>query len=263
MTPGSPALSAEGLTVAFGRVEALSDVSLEIPAGARVAVLGPNGAGKSTLLRTLAGLAVPFAGGATVDGVPLSGMDTADRARTLATVLTEREVPHLLKAREVVALGRHPHTGFTGRLSAGDHAVVAWALQAMGAAHLAERRAGTLSDGERQRVLTARALAQQPSVLLLDEPTAFLDVAGKVKLTGLLWRHAREHDLAVVMCTHDLELALRLADRVWLVHGGALRSGTPADLVGRGVITEVFDSEDLAFDPENWVFRPRVVPGQA
>ncbi|MBE2998930.1 ABC transporter ATP-binding protein [Nocardiopsis sp. HNM0947] len=225
--------------------------------GELTVLLGANGSGKSTLLRALCGTARPLAGECRVDGASVTGLDPVRRARVLATVLTERDVPPLLSARDLVSLGRHPHTGISGRLGRGDHAVVEWALDAVGVAELAGRRVAELSDGERQRVLTARALAQEPAVLLLDEPTAFLDVPGKVALTGLLRRLARDRGLAVVMCVHDLELALRTADAVWLLDGGALHEGSPAELARNGAIGRAFDGADLEFVPDEGVFRLR------
>lgn len=277
MTASTPQYTAgtglvvDGLTVGYPRsrrrwTTVLSEVHARARCGELTALLGPNGTGKSTLLRALSGSERPLAGECRVDGAPVTGLDPVQRARVLATVLTERDVPPLLSARDLVALGRHPHTGLAGRLGPHDHAVVGWALEAVGAGDLAGRRVAELSDGERQRVLTARALAQEPAVLLLDEPTAFLDVPGKVALTGLLRRLARERDLAVVMCVHDLEMALRTADAVWLLDGGSLHEGTPEELALDGTVGRIFDGADLEFAPAEGVFRlrdPSDVPGGA
>lgn len=218
-------------------------------------LIGPNGTGKSTLLRTLAGLQPALEGQVLLDGSPITALDEVERARRIAVVLTERDLPALLTARELTSLGRHPHTGFTGRLTAADQAVIDWALQVTGAAHLAHRPVTELSDGERQRVLTARALAQEPSAILLDEPTAFLDVPSRVALMGLLRRLARERSLVVVVSTHDLELALRIADRIWLIDpAGALHCGTPEELTLNGTIGASFDGEELTFEAASGVF---------
>ncbi|MEV0968226.1 ATP-binding cassette domain-containing protein [Microtetraspora glauca] len=223
--------------------------------GALTVLIGPNGAGKSTLLRTMAGLQPALDGRVLIDGAAIESVPASELARRLAVVLTERDLPALLTARELAGLGRHPHTGFTGRLSAADGEIVTWALEAVHAVHLADRPVTELSDGERQRVLVARALAQQPSAILLDEPTAFLDVTSRVALMGLLRRLARERGLAVVVSTHDLELALRVADRIWLLApGGLLHAGTPEELTARGVIGAAFDGDDLSFDPASGVF---------
>ncbi|MFE6718954.1 ABC transporter ATP-binding protein [Streptomyces albidoflavus] len=233
----------------------LAGLDLTARAGELTVLLGPNGAGKSTLLRTLCGLLPPLAGEVRLDSVPLTGRRPADLARHLAVVLTDRVDGGLLTARELTALGRHPHTGLTGRLTEADHAAVAWALEAVGATALAERPAAELSDGERQRVLTARALAQEPGVVLLDEPTAFLDVPSRVALTVLLRDLARSKGLTVVVSTHDLELALRVADAVWLVGRDArVDSGAPEDLVRAGAVAAAFDADHLAFDPATGTF---------
>jgi iron complex transport system ATP-binding protein len=140
-------------------------------------------------------------------------------------------------------------------LTAHDRAVVQWAIRAAGAEHLAEREIDQLSDGERQRVMIARALAQEPDILLLDEPTAFLDLPGRVELMGLLLRLAREHHLAVVFSTHDLELALRAADTLWVLMNGTLHADGPEDLIFSGQLASVFASENIRFDPEQRTFR--------
>ncbi|WP_433355921.1 ATP-binding cassette domain-containing protein [Microtetraspora malaysiensis] len=233
----------------------LDGLDAAAPPGALTALIGPNGAGKSTLLRTMAGLQPALAGRIRIDGVAVKSVPAAELARRLAVVLTERDLPALLTARELAGLGRHPHTGFTGRLSAADGEIVTWALEAVHAGHLADRPVTELSDGERQRVLVARSLAQEPSAILLDEPTAFLDVTSRVALMGLLRRLARERDLTVVVSTHDLELALRVADRIWLLApGGVLHAGTPEELTARGVIGAAFDGDELSFDPASGVF---------
>ncbi|MEJ8643306.1 ABC transporter ATP-binding protein [Streptomyces sp. MS1.HAVA.3] len=233
----------------------LSGLDLEARAGELTVLLGPNGAGKSTLLRTLCGLLPPLDGRIHIGGADLAHQPPAALARRLAVVLTDRVDPGLLSVRELAGLGRHPHTGFTGRLTAADHAAVDWSLKAVGAEHLADRPAAELSDGERQRVLTARALAQEPEVVLLDEPTAFLDVPSRVALTVLLRDLARDKGLTVVVSTHDLELALRVADAVWLVdRGSRVHAGAPEDLIRSGAVAGAFDADHLAFDPVSGSF---------
>ncbi|PCG82946.1 ABC transporter [Streptomyces sp. WZ.A104] len=233
----------------------LSGLELEARAGELTVLLGPNGAGKSTLLRTLCGLLPPLGGRIRIGGADLTHRQPASLARRLAVVLTDRVDPGLLSVRELAGLGRHPHTGFTGRLTAADHAAVEWALKAVGAEHLADRAAAELSDGERQRVLTARALAQEPEVVLLDEPTAFLDVPSRVALTVLLRDLARDKGLTVVVSTHDLELALRVADAVWLVdRDSRVHAGAPEDLIRGGAVAAAFDADHLAFDPVSGSF---------
>jgi iron complex transport system ATP-binding protein len=223
--------------------------------GELTVLLGPNGVGKSTLLRTLAGLLPPLGGGMLLEDEDLARLRVDERARRVAVVLTDRVQAGLLSAWELVALGRHPHTPMSGKLAAADVAVVGWALAAAGAAALADRPVAELSDGERQRLLTARALAQEPSLMLLDEPTAFLDAPSRVALTGLLRRLARERDMTVVASTHDLELALRVADHVWLLdRDRRLHTGTPEEVTGRGEVAAAFDTDELAFDRSTGTF---------
>jgi iron complex transport system ATP-binding protein len=223
--------------------------------GELTVLLGPNGCGKSTLIRTLCGLLPALSGQVLLDGTPLADVAVTQLARRVAVVLTDRVEPGLLSARELTALGRIPYLGLTGRLTPDDHRIVEEALGAVGARHLAARPAAVLSDGERQRVLTARALAQQPEVLVLDEPTAFLDVPSRTGLVEMLRGLARDQHLTIVMSTHDLELALRVADRVWLLgRDGRLADGTPEELMLAGQIGAEFDSDTLRFDPLTGAF---------
>ncbi|MFP5020220.1 ABC transporter ATP-binding protein [Pseudonocardia phyllosphaerae] len=238
----------------------LSGVDAVAGRGELTVLLGPNGAGKSTLLRTLAGLAPALSGTASLDGDDLLALPATERARRVGVVLTDRADPGLLTGRDVVELGRLPHTGASGALGPDDLDAVDAAIDAVRATPLAERRVGELSDGERQRLMVARALAQRPSLLLLDEPSAFLDVAARVALLGLLRRLAREQGLCVLLSTHDLELALRLADAAWLLDGsGGFVTGTPDELAARGAIGAAFDTPELEFDPAVGTFRLRAL----
>lgn len=223
--------------------------------GRLTALLGPNGSGKSTLLRTVCGLQPAMAGRVLIDGRDVAHTSSADLAKSVAVVLTERVESGFLSVREIVALGRTPHLGISARMTAADHDVVDWALEVTATTELADRLGGELSDGQRQRVMTARALAQQPRLLILDEPTSFLDVPSRVELLDLLARLAREQALSVLVSTHELELALRLADEVWLLPGGAapadisnrLLVGSPATIAPQ--IGAAFDRGRLRFDP--------------
>ncbi len=249
----SARLQARGLVAGHrdGRtpIPVVGPVDLDVHDGRFVAVLGPNGAGKTTLLRALAGVSEPLEGVVSIGGTPLRRLGRDDRARTIAVVLTDHPDVGLLDVADVVGIGRHPHTGWSGRLTAHDRAVVADALAAVGASDLAGRQLGRLSDGQRQRVWIARALAQEPQVLLLDEPTAFLDLPGRVETVALLRRLAVERDLAVVASVHDLDLALRIADRVWLIDAqGRLTAGAPEDLALTGAIDEAFGRDDIRYD---------------
>lgn len=247
-------LETRALAVGYSERVLLAGLDLDLPPGRLTCLLGPNGSGKTTLLRTLTGMLAPRAGTVALMGDDLGRLSAHERARRLSVVLTGTVDAGLLRAVDLVALGRHPHTGWSGRLRASDHAAVGWALDVTGAAPLAHRRVATLSDGERQRVLIARALAQEPTLLALDEPTAFVDLPRRAELGDLLGHLARECNLAVLMTTHDLDLALRVADDVWLLGpaedhtAGGVRTGAPEDLALDGSVGRAFTSDEVVFD---------------
>ncbi|MGD9740731.1 MAG: ABC transporter ATP-binding protein [Bauldia sp.] len=262
------AIEARDLTVGYRRrgrrYPVLSGLDLVVGRGAFVCLIGPNGVGKTTLLRTLSGSLGPLAGQLLLDGRAAAGLRDIERARLVGLVRTERFEVGSLSAARVVSLGRYPHVGWGGRLGPADHDAVRRSLAAVGAEHLADRDVMELSDGERQRVNIARALAQEPAILLLDEPTAFLDVAGRVELMGLLRRLAREGGVTIVASTHELDLALRTADRIWLVGPDrSLSDGAPEDLVADGAFADAFLSDRISFDPEARTFRLRREPARS
>jgi len=234
----------------------LERVSVSATGGELVCLLGPNGIGKSTLMRTLARMQPALWGGVDLGGVPLGSLSDSQLARRLAVVLTDRVGVESLRVREVVELGRYPYSGWHGGLNDHDRDVVVWALDAVGASHLAGRDFARISDGERQRVMVARALAQEPLLLMLDEPTAFLDVPSRVELMGLLRRLTRQKSLAVVLSTHDLELALRTADVIWLLMpGGEAITGAPEDVMASGAIAQAFEGRQIRFHAQERTFR--------
>ena len=256
-------LTMERLTVGYesGRntMVVLADLDLSIASGELVFLVGPNGSGKSTLLRTLAGMQPALAGRALLRGDDVVALAPAERARRLAVVLTDPVDAGAMTAADLVALGRYPHTGWTGRMTAGDWSTVAWALAATGATALRSRTVAELSDGERQRVLLARALAQQPALLALDEAVAYVDVPRRVELVQILRNLARECGLAILLTTHDLDLAIRHADTLWLLEPGTpstLHAGGPEDLVLGGAVGRAFASDEVTFDVARGVFVP-------
>ena len=230
-------------------------INVTLHRGEVVCLLGPNGAGKSTLLRTLAGMQAPLSGAVWLDGQPLASYDARALARRLSVVLTERISVGMLSAYGLVALGRYPYTSWTGRLTPADDDVVRQALTAVGAWPLASRYVAELSDGERQKVLIARALAQEPAVMILDEPTAFLDLPHRVEIVRILRDLAHRDGCTILLSTHDLDLALRHADKLWLLDDlGRLRSGAPEDLVLDGAFGATFQGRGLVFDPVTGTF---------
>jgi iron complex transport system ATP-binding protein len=241
----------------------VDNVSAQARAGEVTAVLGPNGAGKSTLLRSVIGLQPLLGGSALLGDVDLGHLSPRDRARRAAVVLTDRVDLGLLTGREVAELGRHPHRGFGSRLTADEQNLISRSLEQLHATDLANQRLAEMSDGQRQRVLLARALVQQPDLLVLDEPSAFLDVGARVDLMALLGRIAAEQGITVVVSTHEVELALRMCQAVWLIDGHRLRTGTPEELIASGAIGAVFETAVTHFDPDSRTFqvRPPAAPG--
>jgi iron complex transport system ATP-binding protein len=236
----------------------LQGLDLRAEPGRVTVLLGPNGAGKSTLLRTVAALQHPLAGRVAVDGVDVGRMPIRERARLIAVVLTDRFDPGLLTGDDVVALGRHPHVGASGVLSAADHAAIDRALSVMRAGDLGRTRIAEMSDGQRQRIMVARALAQEPRLLVLDEPSAFLDAPARVELMERLTVIAAHRGITVLLSTHDVESALRTAGDAWLIgRGGTVTSGVLAELAASGEINAAFDTDAVAFDRPAGVFRLR------
>lgn len=242
-------LHVESLVIGYRHAVVARDLTFELAAGEFACLLGPNGAGKSTLLRTLLGMQPALGGQICVDQVPLSGLAARQRARRIAAVLTERVATGLLTARELVALGRQPHTDWNGQLRAEDHAAVERALADVGSLNYSARLVSDLSDGERQRIWLARALAQDPRLLVLDEVLAFLDLPRRVQVMHLLRRIARERGIGIVLSCHDIELAMRDADTLWLLEpGGRFHVGAPDTLATAGTLEAVFAREGVRFD---------------
>ncbi len=224
-------------------------IDVALRQGQFVCLLGPNGAGKSTLIRTLAGMQPPIAGSVFVAGDPLHALSARVLAKRMSLVLTERVAVGMMPVMSFVALGRHPYTNWMGRMRREDDEVVLRAVADVGIEALVHRPVSELSDGERQKVKIARALAQEPGVMILDEATAFLDLPHRVELMSLLQRLAHESGRAVLLSTHDLDLALRSADRLWLLPpGGPLREGIPEDLVLDDAFSATFSDGGIAFD---------------
>ena len=226
------------------------DISLSLHAGELVALLGSNGAGKSTLLRTLSGVQQPIDGCVCINDKPLSDYSQHARSRLISIVYTDRTLAGALTVTELVALGRQPHTGFFGRLDSTDRQSVANALNAVGIAHKSNCYVATLSDGERQKAMIARALAQETPIIILDEPTTFLDAISRIETMTLLDDLARKHDKAIVLSTHDINTALSYASHLWLLHrDGTISAGDTETLIADGSVNNTFASDNISFDP--------------
>lgn len=235
-------ISTNNLTIGYGAHAVQSSLTFSLCEGEMVCMLGPNGCGKSTLLRTLAGLQPPLAGTYEVQG--LSSEKTSDNsaecAKHLALVLTERLSLEHTTVHDVVAMGRYPYSSFLGGLSADDEAVIADALQQVGLHNMADTYFNAHSDGEKQRILIAKALAQQTPVILLDEPTAHLDLPNRIRTLQLLRHLAHEQGKTILISTHELDLALQLSDRILLMSESGIQLDTATALRQSNAFTAAF-----------------------
>ncbi len=233
------------------------DMNAVLEPGRLVCVLGPNGAGKSTLLRTLAGFQRPLSGNILYGERPLKSIPLKALARKVSVVLTDRFSDLYLTAFDVVRMGRFPYLSFWGKLQKKDVEYIRHTMEKLGLAHLMEKLFYNLSDGERQKVLIARALVQDTPFLMLDEPVAFIDSPGRIEIMELLHLLARNEGKAVLMTTHDLETALLYADTLWLLHRQKpLVTGIPEDLVVEGKVAAYFRKPGLHFDAGKGRFVP-------
>ncbi len=235
----------------------ISGVSFEVRRGEVLGIIGPNGSGKSTLLKTISALIKPFEGVVYLNGKSVHEMKPSELSREMAITTTERPDVGFLTGFEVVSLGRYPYTDALGRLSERDVEVIMESLRLVNAEHLANKLFSEMSDGERQKILIARALAQEPKVLILDEPTSFLDAKHRIEISILLRRIAVEKGIAVIITTHDLELALRTCDRIVMVRNGrVVEILTPEDLDSEKV-NDLYELKVAEFDPILGTFEVR------
>ena len=232
-------------------------LDFELRAGELTCLLGANGAGKSTLLRTLSASQPALGGELRILDKPVKEYTEKERSRTIGVVLTDKTFAGGLTVYELVALGRQPHTGFFGRLTKEDRRIVEEAMENVGIAHKSRSYTAELSDGERQKVMIAKALVQECTLILLDEPTAFLDVVSRIEIMHLLHRLATEQNKAILLSTHDIEQALVLADKLWLLtKGQGLQSGVTEDLILGHRMDTLFPHKDIRFDYEHGVYYP-------
>lgn len=246
-----PVMSASHLSVGYaGHAPTLSDIGFELRPSALTVMLGENGSGKSTLIRTLSGAQAPLSGNVMLGGRPVVSYSLRQRSRLLGMVYTDRAVAGGLTVRETVAIGRQPYTGLFGRLSDSDRLIVDEAMRLAGIEHKAPRYLSDLSDGERQKAMIARVLAQQTPLVILDEPTAFLDVASRIDMMRLLRRLVDEEGRTVLLSTHDVASAVDVADDIWIVDSEQRRLyiGDADEIIESGMINRAFPDRNIAFD---------------
>ena len=236
----SAIIKAQNICVSINDKEIVHNLSLEIPEGKVTAIIGPNGCGKSTTLKALSRI-LPYKGSVTFKGQEMSTLSQREFAKCLAILTQSPQAPSDLTVNDLVEMGRFPHRGFLGRAGKDDKEHVEWALEQTGVKEMRYRLLNTLSGGERQRAWIAMALAQRPEVLLLDEPTTYLDICHQLEIMQLIVRLNQELGLTVVMVVHDLNHAIMYADHVVVVKAGKLvTSGAPREIITADLLAEVF-----------------------
>lgn len=244
-----------GYLTARSRVTVQKNICATLRPGEFTCMLGPNGAGKSTLLRTLAAFIPPLEGSIMIEGRPIGSYRQDELARLVGVVLTSRPSVSSMTVEQLVSLGRSPYTGFWGRLTDADRRNVEAAMESTGTASLRDRLVDTLSDGEMQKVMVAKALAQETPFIFLDEPTAFLDFPSKAEMMRLLRRLAHEKNKTVFLSSHDINMALALADRLWLVDRRlGVTVGSPRELADNGVLETYFLRPGILFSSDSLTF---------
>lgn len=237
-------LSLDRLAVGYGGNALISDITLSLQPGEILTLIGPNGAGKTTILKSITGHLATIAGTVFIDNENMRTLSGKEVAKKLAVVLTDRIKPELMTCRELVAAGRYPYTGSFGMLTEHDNEIVDRALKAVHAEDLADRDVTEISDGQRQRILLARAICQEPEIIVLDEPTSFLDVKHKIELLEILRGMAKNDNITVVMSLHEIDLAQKVSDKIVCIKGDKIAAyGTPDEIFTDEKIADLYSIE--------------------
>ncbi|MDY6854576.1 MAG: ABC transporter ATP-binding protein [Thermodesulfobacteriota bacterium] len=244
-----PVLQVDNLSVGYKDKTVLRELSFQVEKGSFVSLLGPNGTGKTTLLRTLSRHLSPLYGTVLVDRAELKKLTQKELAKTMSVVLTEKVNPHFFRAWDFVAMGRYPHTGFLGKLTSSDEKAVMEALDMVHAEDLLFRDINTLSDGERQKILIARALAQDPAIILLDEPTMHLDLKHRMEVMAILQSLCRNKGITVIASLHDVDIAAKISDKVALVKDSQIIAwGEPENILSTDSVSSLYDFKGASFN---------------
>ena len=243
-------LETKDLTVGYHGKPLIEDIALHVQRGRIVTLIGPNGSGKSTILKTIIGQLSKVSGTVFLDGKAMEAHSRNEIARRMAILMTARMEPELMTCHDIVATGRYPYTGRLGMLTREDEEKVEKAMRAVHAEELGGRDFNAISDGQRQRVLLARAICQEPEVIILDEPTSFLDIRHKLELLAILRRMAKEKGITVIMSLHEIDLAQKISDKIICVKGDAISHfGAPETIFREDIIRELYEIDNGSFDP--------------
>lgn len=244
--------TAKGLTIGYHGVPLIRDITFSIRRGEILSLIGPNGAGKTTLLRSIIRQLAPLGGVVTLDGRDMAALSGKELSTRMAVVLTERVKTELMTCEDVVSTGRYPYTGKFGLLSGKDWAAVREAMELVHITELAKRDFSQISDGQKQRVMLARAVCQQPELLILDEPTSFLDLRYKLEFLSILQQMSRSRQLTVILSLHELDLAGRISDKIACIKGDRIdRFGTPEEIYGAEYLPSLYDITVGSYDPRS------------
>lgn len=249
-------LTSSDLAVGYKGKTVLSALNLDLSVGQLTCLLGPNGSGKSTLIRTLSGIQKPLSGSVTLEGRLIGHISQKERAQKLSLVLTDRLAPGNLTAYALVSLGRFPYTSWMGSLNDSDKQLIQWAMEVTDTVRFANRHVGELSDGEKQKVMIARALVQDTDIIILDEPTAHLDSPNRIEIFHLLRQLSLEAGKTILVSTHEIDMAIEHGNDMWLVMPDQhIKRGVPEDLILSGAMEKAFGSHSLVFDHQKGRFR--------
>lgn len=238
------------LSVGYNRIPLIRDICLSIEKGSILTLIGPNGAGKSTILKTITKQLESLGGCVFVEKQNVSAWSARETAKQMAVVLTDRVRPELITCAEVVAMGRYPYTNLFGKMTPQDTRAVEDALERVHAADLADRDFATLSDGQRQRILLARAICQEPQILVLDEPTAYLDIRHKIELLEVLRQMAQEKQVTVILSLHEIDLAMKVSDHLLCVKGETIAAfGRPEEILAQCPMETLYEIEQGSYNP--------------
>ena len=260
---GEIILETRALTVGYLNKAVVSDISFQLHQGEILTLIGPNGAGKSTILKTITSELPCLSGEILLHGKQILSLTASEIAKQIAVLFTERISTERMTCFDVAAAGRYPYTGLLGLLSETDRAIVRDALQAVGMLSLADRDFRKISDGQRQSIMLARALAQQPDLLLLDEPTSYLDIGRKLDILTFLRSYVKEHQIAVIQSLHELDLAQKFSDLILCINGHhAVEAGTPEEIFQGDRISEIFAIQSGSYNPLFGSAEPIAVSGE-
>lgn len=247
-------LVANNLSIGYPKLVVASDISLQVSSGRLISILGLNGSGKSTLIRTFTNIQTALEGSILLDGMDINSYKQNVLAQKMAIVLTEKLPDNLLRVYEMIAMGRHAHTNWLDRLTPHDKEKIDFAIEITHTKDLLQKKFSELSDGQRQKVMIAKAIAQDTPIIFLDEPTAHLDVHHRMESFLLLKDLAHNYQKTIILATHEVGLACQLADELWLIHNKKLQVGIPKALINDNSIGAIFNSELIRFNPKTSTF---------